>query len=163
MKKIAYLSSCALLMFFASCTKNNDTVVDTLENALPTIEITSIGLLTQTGTFAQSDVIQVTCGGALTKAEPGAMDYAWYDGNTRLDSVHFDSWNEKAAASNGNNTVTTTFLSTTYPNTIAYSSSVVMKLAKLPTGGKSFNLKVYVRTKDNTVASMTQSKFITVK
>lgn len=163
MKKIAYLSACVLLAFFASCTKNNDNVRAVLENALPTVEITSMGLVTQTGPFAQSDVIQVTCGGALTKSDAGVIDYAWYDGNTQVDTVHFNSWTEKALAANGNNAVTTTYIPTTYPNTIAFSSSLVMKLAKLPAGGKSFTLKVYVRTARGEVASLTQTKFITVK
>ncbi|RBL92573.1 hypothetical protein [Chitinophaga flava] len=167
MKKIVYLSA-YLLLVLTSCTKNNDFVKEELEKALPTVEVTSVGLLRQVGPFATTDVIQVTFGGALTKANPGALDYAWYDvpvsGAAKMvDSVHFNSWNESAAAANGNNSVATTLTPASYPNTNIYSGNINMKLSKLPAGSKSYSLRVYVRTEKGEMAMISQTRFITVK
>ncbi len=167
MKKIICLSA-YLLFVLTSCTKNNDLVREELEKALPTIEITSMGLLRQVGPFATTDVIQVTFGGALTKANPGTLDYAWYDAPATglpkmVDSVHFASWNEAAAASNGNNSVNTALMPATYPNTNTYSGNINIKLAKLPAGSKLYSLRIYVRTDKNEMAMTSQTKFITVK
>lgn len=155
-------------MNLASCTKNNDDVKVELEKALPTIALTSLGLLQQTGPFNQTDVIQVTFGGSITKAEPGTVDFAWYTAPTSgapalVDSVHFNGWKEDAAAANGNNSLVTTFVGTSYPNTTAFSGSLNLKLAKLAGGSKSYTLKVYGRTKDSKAASVSVSKFITIK
>lgn len=167
MKKILYTVIAGSLLL-ASCTKDNENVKTELEKALPVIELTSMGLLQQAGPFAQADAIQVTFGGAITKAEPGAFDFAWYDAPssgapTRIDSVHFDSWNVTAGTATGNNSVTTTLLPTTYPNTSAYSGTLVLKLSKLPAGNKSYTLRLYARTKDSKMATVSVSKFITVK
>ncbi len=168
MKSFLYLSIVIGSLFAAGCTKNNDTIKQSLENALPAIEVTSLGLLQQTGPFAQSDAIQVTFGGALTKTEPGAFDIAWYDAPSsgtpaRVDSVHFDGWNVSAAAATANNAISTSFIGTTYPNTNAFSGNLVLKLAKLAGGFKSYTLRVYARTKDNRLASVSVTKLITVK
>lgn len=166
MKKIIYLP--LVIIAFTSCTKNNDSVKEELEKALPTIALTSLGLVQQTGPFNASDVIQVTFGGSMTKATPGSVDFAWYtapsSGSPALvDSVHFDSWDESAAGSNGNNSVATTYVETTYPNTLAFSSRLNLKLSKLPGGSKSYTLKVYGRTTDNQVGSVSVTKFVTIK
>lgn len=168
MKKIIYSAAGLLCLAFAACTKDNDNVKAELEKALPTIEITSMGLLRQVGPFAQADAIQVTFGGAITKAEAGAFDLAWYDvpssgAATRIDSTHFDSWTVQASTATGNNSVTTTMLPTTYPNTQAFSGNLVLKLSKLPAGNKSYTLRLYARTKDNKMASVSVTRFITVK
>jgi len=168
MKKIIFLSSAVIALFFTSCTKNNDAVKEELEKALPTIEITSLGLLQQVGPFAQSDVIQVTFGGALTKAEPGVFDFAWYDAPAsgtpaRVDSVHFDSWNVAASTATGNNVISTTFTPSTYPNTNTFSGNLLLKLTRLPAGSKSYTLRVYAKTAGNQRATVSVTKFITVK
>lgn len=165
MKKIIYLLS-GLGFVLASCEKNNDNIKNELEKALPAVEVTSMGLHLQTGPFLQSDVIQVTFGGAITKAEPGTMDFAWYTATGTIalvDSVHFPTWTEKAATANGNNAVTTTLLESTYPNTKVFTGNLVLKLAKLPAGNKSYTLRVYVRTKDDKMATVSQSRFVTIK
>ncbi|MFT3824869.1 MAG: hypothetical protein QM731_13180 [Chitinophagaceae bacterium] len=167
MKRFLYLIIGGCIMA-AGCTKNNDSVKASLENALPAVEVTSLGLMNQVGPFAQSDAISVTFGGALTKTEAGAFDIAWYDAPTtgaatRVDSVHFDSWNVAAATATANNAITTTFIGTSYANTNAFSGNLVLKLAKLPSGSKSYTLRVYARTKDNQMASVSVSKMITVK
>ncbi|RFS26683.1 hypothetical protein DVR12_02530 [Chitinophaga silvatica] len=167
MKKISYLSA-ALLFTLFSCTKNNDMIKAELEKALPTIEITSVGLIKQTGPFAVGDVIQVTFGGALTKADPGTLDFAWYDAPATgkpslVDSVHFASWNVNASAATGNNGVSTVFTPSTYPNTNTFSGNLNLKLSKLATG-KTYSLFIYVRTKDDkNKAVVSQTKFITMK
>jgi len=166
MKKILLVSFVLVALF--ACTKNNDNVKAELEKALPTIALNSLGLVQQTGPFNQSDVIQVTFGGSITKAEPGTVDFAWYTAPSSgapelVDSVHFNSWKEDAGSANGNNSVNTTFIGTTYPNTTAFSGNLNLKLAKLPGGSKSYTLKVYGRTKDNEVGSVSVTKFVTIK
>ena len=166
MKAIKYLSFCALVLTFGACTKNNDGVKATLENALPAIQITSLGLPGQTPPFEQKDVIQVVFGGALTKTESGAFDFAWYDDAkvpVRVDSVHFDAWTQVASAATAQNAITTTFSPTTYANTQGFTGNLVLKLTKLPTGGKAYTLRVYARTRDNKMATVAVSKLITIK
>lgn len=167
MKKITYL----LLFIFgaSSCTKNNDNIKEELEKALPTIQVTSMGLMLQTGPFVPADVLGVTFGGAITKAEPGSLDFAWYDAPNsgpanRIDSVHFDTFTEKATAANGNNSVTTSFYPATYPNTNYFSGNLVLKLTKLPAGNKAYTLRIYVRTKDgDKMSTFAVTKFVTMK
>lgn len=155
-------------MLMTSCTKNNDNVKAELEKALPTIALTSLGIVQQTGPFNQSDVIQVTFGGSITKAEAKSVDFAWYTAPSSgapalVDSVHFNGWIEAAAAANGNNSITTEFVGTSYPNTMAFSANMNLKLAKLAGGSKSYTLKVYGRTTDDKVASVSVAKFVTIK
>ncbi|MET0391775.1 MAG: hypothetical protein ABW019_01485 [Chitinophagaceae bacterium] len=168
MKKILYAAIVTGSLFLGSCTKDNEGVKVELEKALPTIEITSMGLMQQVGPFAQADAILVTFGGAITKAEPGAFDLAWYDAPSsgtpaRVDSVHFDNWTTAASTANNNNSVTTSLLATTYPNTSAFSGTLVLKLNRLAAGNKSYTLRLYARTKDNKMATVSVTKFITVK
>ena len=158
MKKLLYFSAALL---FAACTKNNDVEKNGLEQALPTVEVTSLGLLQQVGPFSTSSVIQVTFGGALTKAQPGTFDYAFYDGNTRADSVHFPTWNETAGTATSGQAITTSMIQTTYANTQSFSGNLVLKLTKLTTG-KSYTMKVYARTADGKVATFSVSKFVTI-
>lgn len=125
-------------------------------------------LMQQVGPFAATDVIQVTFGGAITKTETGAFDAAWYDAPSSgaakmVDSVHFDAWTQKADATTGNNAISTTFIPTTYLNTQAFSGNLVLKLAKLTAGNKSYTLRVYARTKDDKMATVAVSKLITIK
>lgn len=152
----------------AACTKDNDGVKAEIETTLPTIELTSMGLLTQIGPFATTDAIQITFGGAITNSEADAFDIAWYDAPTtgtpaRIDSVHFKSWTEAAATANGNNSIVTTLTAATYPNTNTISGNVVLKLSKLPAGNKSYTLRLYARTKDGKMATVSVSRFITMK
>ncbi|MFY0255200.1 hypothetical protein ACDQ55_14725 [Chitinophaga sp. 30R24] len=168
MKKIVYLSSYLLFALLTSCTKNNDFVKAELEKALPTVEVTSMGLLRQVGPFTPADVIQVTFGGAITKATAGTMDFAWYDAPSSgaaklIDSVHFATWNEAATAATGNNSVTTTLAPATYPNTNTFSGNMNLKLSKLTGGNKQYSLRIYVRTDKDDMATISQTKFITVK
>jgi len=169
MKAIKFLSFCVLIGSFVACTKNNDGVKEKLEKALPSVEITSLGLLIQTPPFATTDVIQVTFGGAITKADSAAFDIAWYDvpasssANPALvDSVHFKYWTQAAEASTGNNAISTTLLPTSYPNTQIFTGNLVYKLTKMA-AGKSYTLKVYARTKDSKMATMSATKLITMK
>src|ERR1700754_4045987 len=155
MKKNLYLFAA---LVFAACTKNNDFEKNGLENALPIVEVTSLGLTQQVGPFTTSSVIQVTFGGALTKAQPGAFDYAFYDGNTLKDSVHFPTWNEPAGAATSGQAISTDMLQTTYANTQAFSGNLVLKLTKLATG-KSYTMKVYATTSEGQVATFSVSKF----
>ncbi|RAJ82263.1 hypothetical protein CLV59_104488 [Chitinophaga dinghuensis] len=167
MKKLTYISACLVSVLLYSCTKNNDDIKLQLEKALPNIEVTSMGLLRQTGPFAPADVIQVTFGGAITKADPGTLDFAWYDVPTSgkpalVDSIHFASWNVTASAATGNSGVSTTLTPASYPNTNIISGNLNLKLSKL-VSGKSYSLFIYVRTTDNKVASVSQTKFVTMK
>ncbi|MBV8251540.1 MAG: hypothetical protein JO154_02955 [Chitinophaga sp.] len=167
MKKLTYIAAGLVAVLLHSCTKNNDMIKTELEKALPTIEVTSMGLLRQTGPFQSTDVIQVTFGGAITKADPGALDCAWYDVPTSgkpvlVDSTHFASWNVAASTATANNGVSTVLTPATYPNTNTFSGNLNLKLTKLATG-KSYSLFIYVRTADNKVAYVSQTKFVTMK
>ena len=167
MKKTSHFLLYLSLAMLASCTKNNDSIKEQLEKALPAIEVTSVGLLLQTGPFLPADVLQVTFGGALTKADPGTLDYAWYDAPAtgapvRVDSVHFDNWTTAASAATANNSVATTFTPATYPNTNVFSGNMIIKLTKLA-ATKSYTLRIYARTSDNKMATVAVTKFITMK
>jgi hypothetical protein len=167
MKKFFFLGLASSLLL-ASCQKDNENVRTELENALPTIALTSLGLKQQVGPFNQSDVIQVTFGGSITKAEPATIDFAWYTAPTSgapalVDSVRFNSWTETAATANGNNSVATTFVATSYPNTQSFSSNMNMRLAKLTGGSRSYTLRVYARTKGNEVGTVSVTRLVTIK
>ncbi len=168
MKKIAYLLSSILIISFVSCQKNNDYIKEELEKALPTIQLTSLGLVQQVGPFAQSDVILVTFGGAISKADPGAFDMAWYTAPasgpaTLVDSVHFNGWITPASTANGNNAIATELIPTSYPNTSIITGNLTLKLTKLPAGSKSYTLRLYARTTSNKVGTVSVSKFVTIK
>lgn len=164
MKKLLYFSLAVLCMATTACTKDNEGVKTQIETTLPTIELTSMGLINQAGPFATTDAIQVSFGGALTKSDAGTFDFAWYDGttNARVDSVHFKGWTEAAATANGNNSISVTYSQATYPNTWTFSGNLVLKLAKL-TSGKSYTLRLYGRTSEDKMATVSVSKFITMK
>lgn len=157
-----------LAMTIVACTKDNEGVKVQIEETLPGIEITSMGLASQVGPFLTSDTIQVTFGGALTKSDTASFDIAWYDAPstgaaTRIDSAHFNTWNESSKTANGNNRITTTLTPSTYPNTNTFSGNLGLKLSKLPSGNKSYTLRLYARAKDGKVATVSVSKFITMK
>ena len=163
--KIILLAACFTA---AGCEKNNDSVKESLENAIPDIQITSMGMIDQVGPFSSSDAIRVTFGGAVTRSEPGSIAAAWYDvpsGAAQpalMDSIYFDSWNTAASAANGNNSVETGLVPTTYPNTLAFTGNAVLKLAKLPPG-KPYTLRLYARTADGKMATVAVSRFITIR
>ncbi len=167
MKKLLNILACVLLIASTACTKNNDDIKAQLEKALPVVEVTSLGLLQQTGPFLTTDVIQVSFSGALTNATPGAFDVAWYDAPATgkaslIASAHFTSWNQAAVSATGNNAINCTLLPTTYPNTSAFAGNLILKLVKLPAGGKSYSLFVYARTSTNVLSAVSISKFITM-
>ncbi|WP_126969828.1 hypothetical protein [Gynurincola endophyticus] len=157
------LISAITVLLFSSCTKNNDFIKETLEEALPTIEITSLGLLSQVNPFNPTDVAQVTFGGSLTKTEPGVLDVAWYTNSGQLvDSIHFDNWTQAASAQTRNNSVTTEMIASTYPNTSSFSGNLNLQLRILP-ASSNYTLRVYVRTKDGTMSTMAVSGLIRIK
>ena len=163
MKKLLYFSA-ALCLSFAACTKDNQGVKDQIETTLPAIELTSVGLPSQVGPFATTDAILVSFGGAATKSGVSTFEYAWYDGNTRVDSVHFKNWSDAVAAGNNkNNTISANWAQTTYSNTWTFSGSLVLQLNKLTGAGKAYALRLYAYTDDNKVATTSVSKFITMK
>jgi hypothetical protein len=164
MKKLLYFSFAALCLSVTACTKDNQGVKDQIETTLPPIEITSIGLPGQVGPFATTDAILVSFGGAATNSGVSTFEYAWYDGNTRVDSVHFKNWSDVVAAGNSkNNTISATWAPTTYSNTWTFSGSLVLQLNKLTGSGKAYTLRLYAYTDDNKVATTSVSKFITMK
>lgn len=168
MKKQYFLPVMFCFAAMTGCVKNNDSIKEELEKALPTIAVNSLGLMQQVGPFNQSDVIQVTFGGSITNAEPGVLDFAWYTSPSSgapalADSVHFDSWTVAASNATASNGVSTSFIPSTYPNTRSFSGNLLLKLSKLQTGNRSYSLRVYVRTKDNKVGSVAVTRLITVK
>lgn len=154
---------CTALVFslgiiVSSCTKDAD--VEAVSEKLPSIAITSVGLQ-QVPTFANTNTIQILFGATTTNVEPGTFDMAWYDGNTRVDSLHFASWmSEKPTVAPA---VSYTSVPSSYPNTSVYQGSLLVKLNNLTGGGKKYTLKLYARSKDGKLAAKTMSSFITVQ
>jgi hypothetical protein len=164
MKKILYLSIAALGLCTIACTKNNESVKKQIETTLPSIELTSMGLLNQVGPFSTSDAIQVSFNGAVTNNGAGSFDFAWYDGSARVDSAHFPKWDTTVSAGGTKvHTIATKWAQTTYANTWAFSGNLTLQLGKLTGAGKAYTLYLYARASDNKVASVSVSKFITMK
>lgn len=164
MKKILYFSIAVLGLSTIACTKDNESVRNQIETTLPAIEMTSMGLVNQVGPFSTSDAIQVSFNGAITNNGGGTFDFAWYDGNTRVDSIHFPNWDTTASAGGTKvHTISTKWAPTTYANTWTFSGSLIMQLSKLTGTGKAYTLFLYARTNDNKLATVSTSKFITMK
>lgn len=164
MKKILYFAIAALGLSTTACTKDNESVRNQIETTLPTIEMTSMGLVNQVGPFSTSDAIQVSFNGAITNNSAGSFDFAWYDGSTRVDSVHFAKWDTTASAGGTKvHTISTNWAPTTYANTWTFSGSLILQLSKLTVAGKAYTLYLYARTSDNKLATVSASKFITMK
>lgn len=159
--KILYTLSA--LVFF-SCTKDNEFIKEELEKALPAIEVTSLGLNNQYGPFTSSQTIQATFGGSLTQSEPGTIAYAWYtSGNSPrlVDSVYFNHWTVTASTATKNSAVSTDFVDTTYPNTVAFTGKLNLPLSALTPG--TYTLRVYVRNTQQTTSSIAVTNFVTVR
>ncbi len=162
MRTKIYICAIALVSLL-SCTKNNDFIKENLEDALPKIEVTSLGLFSQVNPFSVSDVVLVTFGGSITKAEPGTLDFAWYtNAGALVDSVHFDSWTQAASATTKNNSVTTEMIPSTYPNTFSFSGNLNLRLAVLEPAS-TYTLRVYVRSSDQTMSTISVSGLIRTK
>ncbi|MBN9297856.1 MAG: hypothetical protein J0I41_12650 [Filimonas sp.] len=164
MKKnlITVLSISTLVLLFAACTKDNSSIGDT-EKKLPAISVSNYGLVNQVSPFNASDVILVNFAASVTGTTTGEFDIAWLDAsNKTVDSTHFGSWNADSTKTTGHKIVAKS-LPTTYPNTTVYEGNLYLKLSKLPTGNKSYGLKLYGRTSDGKVSTPTVvAKFITV-
>ncbi|MBE9665782.1 hypothetical protein [Mucilaginibacter boryungensis] len=160
----------AITMF--SCTKKADVVG--IEAKLPPVQLSSIGLITP-APFSTTSVIQLTFGATLTKLTPGAFDLEIYDNTTStqtlVQTIHFNSWSGFDSTTPATTPATTpvgtagkisyTNPDTTYPNTIVYNGTILIKLNKL-TSGKIYTLKGYARTSDGQVSTFTISKLFTV-
>ena len=165
MKKFIYFSIAALGLSTIACTKDNDGVKAEIEKTLPTIEITSMGLMNQVGPFnPQDSLIQVTFTGAITNNEAGTFDFAWYDANnTKLvDSVHFNSFSEPVSKATDSNSIAATWAPTTYANTQTFTGNLILKIKKYA-AATTYSLRLYARTKDQQMATVSTSKFITKK
>lgn len=164
MKKILYFSIAVLGLSTVACTKDNKSVRNQIETTLPSIELTSMGLVNQVGPFATTDAIQVSFNGAATNDGANSFDFAWYDGATKVDSVHFVKWDATASAGGSRvHTIATKWAPTTYANTWTFSGSLTLQLSKLTGAGKAYTLFLYARASDDKVASISISKFITMK
>lgn len=169
MKKILYFSMAVLGLSTVACTKNNESVRNQIETTLPSIELTSMGLVNQVGPFTLSDsLIRVAFNGAVTNDGASTFDAAWYDvpssGSVApklIDSTHFNSWNQSVSKTDSNS-ISVTWLPTTYANTFTYSGNLVLKIKKLP-AAQSYTLKLYAHSSGNKVSSISTSKFITKK
>ena len=165
MKKLIYFSIAALGLSAIACTKNNDGIKAKIETTLPTIEITSMGLMNQIGPFnPQDSLIQVTFTGAITNNEAGTFDFAWYDANNTkfVDSVHFKSFNEPVSKATDSNSVAVTWVPTTYTNTLAFTGNLILKIKKYA-AATTYSLRLYARTTDQQMATVSTSKFIVKK
>ncbi|QKJ28799.1 hypothetical protein HQ865_03160 [Mucilaginibacter mali] len=159
-----------------SCTKKADVVG--IEAKLPPVQLSSLGLQS-TAPFSTSSVIQLSFGATLTKLTPGAFDLEIYDNTTStaltaatlVQTVHFNSWSGFDSTTPATTPASTpvgtqgtiSFINatTTYPNTLVYNGTILLKLNKL-TAGKIYTLKAYARTSDGQVSNFTVSKMIAV-
>jgi len=131
------------LTTFSSCTKEAD--VNGIEAKLPAIQISSMGLPVS-GPFTTASIIQVNFGGTLTKLNPGAFKLEVLSGTTVVKTVNFASWNGKddtSTATVTNHTITSSSVTTTYPNTFVMSGTILLKLSLLGlTTGSSYTLRI---------------------
>ena len=154
-----------ITLMFGSCTKNNDFIKEELEKALPSVEVTSLGLYNQVGPFTPSSVLDATFGGSITNTELTTVDYAWYTGGAApelVDSVHFERPTVAASKDTNGSGVSTSYIDTTYPNTAAFSGNLILPLSALQPGA-AYTLKVYVRNDKGDVSNITTTNFITVQ
>ncbi len=165
-----YLSILILLssIILIGCEKDNEEVKATLENAVPRLQLTSMGLNSQVGPFNTTNVIRVTFGGAITGLEQGSFSFAWYSapsGNATpvlVDSVFFPSWTTASSAATKNNSIQTNMVPTSYPNTVAYTGNLLLRLNTLPAGAP-YTLRLYARAASGEMATVGVTRFVTMR
>jgi hypothetical protein len=145
-----------------SCDKKVD-VVD-VAKILPPLELSSIGMSTE-GPYPTASTVQILFGASTTGETPGTFDLNIYDAaapTVLVENVHFTSWSgpdstSPVGATTGTlGTISNTPIATSYPNTIAYQGSILVKLSKL-TSGKTYNVTCIAAVTDGTVKPITLS------
>jgi hypothetical protein len=163
MKMKKYISAFAIAMIaitMVSCVKKVD--VTGVAAILPPLELSSIGMSTE-GPYPLASTVQVLFGATTTNKTPGAFDVSIYDAATPTilaETIHFTSWSgpdstSPAGATTGTlGTISYVAIPTSYPNTIAYQGSILIKLSKLASG-HTYNVTAKASVTDATVTPIT--------
>jgi hypothetical protein len=139
-----------------SCNKKVDVLA--VQKLLPPVELSSIGMSTE-GPYPTTSTVQILFGATTTNETPGTFDLNIYDAAAPavvVETIHFNSWNgfdstTPAGATVGTlGSISTVQVPTSYPNTIAYQGSILIKLNKL-TSGKTYNVTATAKAADATV------------
>src|SRR5882757_361729 len=133
-KYITVLVIAVITITMASCDKKVDVVA--VQKILPPVELSSLGMSTE-GPYPTTSTVQILFGATTTSETPGAFDLNIYDATaatTLIETLHFNSWRGVDSTSPAGATVGTlgtinyTAIQTSYPNTIAYQGSILLKL-----------------------------------
>ena len=155
-----FIALAAIALF--SCTKKVD--VNAVATILPSIQVSSLGMSTE-GPYPTTSIVQLLFGATTTNKTPGAFDVTIYDASAAavaVETLHFNSWQGFDSTTPATATAATlgsinyTVVPTSYPNTIAYQGSILLKLNKL-TSGKTYNVTVKASTADTTPLTSTYS------
>jgi hypothetical protein len=139
-----------------SCDKKVDVVA--VQKLLPPVELSSIGMSTE-GPYPTTSTVQILFGATTTNETPGTFDLNIYDAAAPaalVENVHFTSWSGFDSTTAAGATVGTlgaisyTTAPTSYPNTIVYQGSILVKLNKL-TSGHTYNVTGTAAVTDATV------------
>jgi hypothetical protein len=140
----------------SSCVKKVD--VAAVAAILPPIELSSLGMATE-GPYPITSTVQILFGATTTNQTPGSFDLNIYDAAAPavlVETIHFNSWNGFDSTTPSGATVgtlgsiSTINVPTSYPNTIAYQGSILVKLSKLASG-KTYNVTATAKAADATV------------
>jgi hypothetical protein len=163
MKMKKYISAFVIAVFaitLVSCDKKVD--VAGVAAILPPVELSSLGMTTE-GPYPTTSTIQILFGASTTNETPGTFDVSIYDAaapTVLVETLHFNSWSgfdsttPTGATSATLGSISYIPITTSYPNTIAYQGSILLKLSKL-TSGKTYNVTAVAAVTDVSVKPIT--------
>jgi hypothetical protein len=170
MKMKKYLSGLLLALIAITSFSCKKVDVVAVEALLPAIQVSSLGMFTE-APYATTATVQLVFGATTSKKNIGVFDVFIYDAaapTVVVETLHFATWNSFDSTTPNGATVGTlgaisvTPLPTTYPNTIAYQGSILLKLNKL-TSGKSYTVKITGSTDDGFTSSYTVKSLFTIQ
>jgi len=143
-----------------SCDKKVDVVG--VAAILPPLELSSLGMSTE-GPYPITSTVQILFGATTTNKTPGVFDVNIYDAaapTVLVETLHFNSWSgfdstTPAGATTGTlGSISYTAIPTSYPNTIAYQGSILLKLSKL-VSAHTYNVTAVASVTDASVKPIT--------
>jgi len=163
MKMKKYISGFVIAVMaitLVSCDKKVDVLA--VQAILPPLELSSLGMSTE-GPYPITSTVQILYGATTTNETPGAFDLSIYDAaapTVLVETLHFNSWSgfdstTPTGATTGTlGSISYVPIQTSYPNTIAYQGSILLKLSKL-TSGHTYTVTAVAHAADLTVAPIT--------
>ncbi len=159
-KYISALVIATIAITMVSCVKKVDVVA--VQAILPPLELSSLGMITE-GPYPITSTVQILFGATTTNETPGAFDVNIYDAaapTVLVETLHFNSWSgfdstTPAGANAGTlGSISYVPIQTSYPNTIAYQGSILLKLSKL-ISTHTYNITAVASVTDATVKPIT--------